>query len=152
MGWPFAAPQNAWPAISGSSPAKARSEAGVGSPVSNSISPSTIEQWVVQQFSGVLCVDEVYQGDLALLVAVDPAAPDGDRLIGYLLISATVKQADIERLLTRLRAAPIQPDQVITDGSLLYPRRGALNIRSASPPDVSSAIAVARPSSATPVR
>jgi hypothetical protein len=77
--------------------------------------------WVVQEFSGVLCVDEVYQGDLALLVAVDPAAPDGDRLVGYQLITGTVKQADIERLLTRVRAAGIHPDQVITDGSSLYP-------------------------------
>ena len=77
--------------------------------------------WVVQEFSGILCVDEVYQGDLALLLAVDPAAPAGDRLVGYQLVTGTVKQADIERLLTRLRAAGIQPDQVITDGSSLYP-------------------------------
>jgi len=77
--------------------------------------------WVVQEFSGVLCVDEVYQGDLALLVAVDPAASSGDRLVGYQLVSGTVKQTDIEGLLTRLRAAGIQPDQVITDGSSLYP-------------------------------
>jgi hypothetical protein len=77
--------------------------------------------WVVQEFSGVLCVDEVYQGDLALLLAVDPAAPSGDRLVGYQLVTGTVKQADIEGLLTRLCAAGIQPDQVITDGSSLYP-------------------------------
>lgn len=77
--------------------------------------------WVVREFSGVLCVDEIYQGDLALLVAVDPAAPSGDRLVGYQLVTGTVKQADIEGLLSRLRAAGIQPDQVITDGSSLYP-------------------------------
>ena len=77
--------------------------------------------WVVQEFSGVLCVDEVYQGDLALLLAVDPAAPAGDRLVGYQLVSGTVKQAEIESLLTRLRAAGIHPDQVITDGSSRYP-------------------------------
>ncbi len=41
------------------------------------------QPWVVANFSGILCVDEVYQGDLALLLAVDPAAPDGDRLVGY---------------------------------------------------------------------
>jgi len=35
----------------------------------------------VQAFSGVLCIDEVYQGQLAFLFAVDPAAPDGDRLV-----------------------------------------------------------------------
>jgi hypothetical protein len=34
------------------------------------------QPWVVENFSGILCVDEVYQGDLALLLAVDPAAPD----------------------------------------------------------------------------
>jgi hypothetical protein len=77
--------------------------------------------WVVQEFSGVLCVDEVYQGDLALLLAVDPAARSGDRLVGYQLVSGTVKQAEIEGLLTRLRAAGIPVDQVITDGSSLYP-------------------------------
>jgi hypothetical protein len=35
------------------------------------------QPWVVANFSGILCVDAVYQGDLALLLAVDPAAPDG---------------------------------------------------------------------------
>jgi len=34
------------------------------------------QPWVIATFSGILCVDEVYQGDLALLLAVDPAAPD----------------------------------------------------------------------------
>ena len=30
--------------------------------------------WVVEEFSGILCVDEVYQGALALLLAVDKRA------------------------------------------------------------------------------
>jgi hypothetical protein len=47
------------------------------------------EPWVVANFSGILCVDEVYQDELALLLAVDPAAPDGDRLVGYTLLSNT---------------------------------------------------------------
>ena len=34
---------------------------------------------VVNEFSEILCVDEVYQDRLALLLAVDPTAPDGDR-------------------------------------------------------------------------
>lgn len=41
------------------------------------------QPWVVSEFSGILCVDELYQDRLALLLAVDPAAPDGDRLVGY---------------------------------------------------------------------
>src|SRR5260370_15765183 len=32
------------------------------------------QPWVVANFSGILCVDEVYQGELALPLAVDPAA------------------------------------------------------------------------------
>lgn len=79
------------------------------------------QQWVVEEFSGVLCVDEVYQGQLALLVAVDPAAEDGDRLVGYQLVHGAVEQRDVERFLGRLRAAGIRPEQVITDGSALYP-------------------------------
>ncbi|MBA3533744.1 MAG: hypothetical protein H0T73_17645 [Ardenticatenales bacterium] len=77
--------------------------------------------WVVQGFSGVLCVDEVYQGNLALLLAVDPATPQGDRLVGYQLVTGSVTQLDVAAFLTRLRAAGLQPEQVITDGSSLYP-------------------------------
>jgi len=79
------------------------------------------QPWVVQAFSGVLCVDEVYQGQLAFLFAVDPAAPDGDRLVGYQLVQGDVDAARVEQFLHQLCDAGIQPDQVITDGSSLYP-------------------------------
>jgi hypothetical protein len=79
------------------------------------------QPWVVESFSGVLCVDEVYQGKLALLLAVDPASPDGDRLVGYELVQGTVDQAAMGAFLRRLKAIGIAPDQVITDGSALYP-------------------------------
>jgi hypothetical protein len=79
------------------------------------------QQWVTGAFSGVLCVDEVYQDRLAILLAVDPAAPTGDRLVGYELVHGEIEQADVTRLLERLRAAGITPDEVITDASPLYP-------------------------------
>jgi len=79
------------------------------------------QPWVVQEFSGVLCVDEVYQGQVAFLVAVDPAAPDGDRLVGYQLVQGDVDAALVEQFLRQLRDVGIQPDEVITDGSSLYP-------------------------------
>src|SRR5690242_4802815 len=62
------------------------------------------QPWVVANFSGVLCVDEVYQGDLALLLAVDPAAPDGDRLVGYTLLPKTkeVDQGMVRTFIDRL--------------------------------------------------
>lgn len=77
--------------------------------------------WVVEEFSGILCVDEVYQGQLALLLAVDPAAPSGDRLVGYRLVTGTVDRAAVDAFLTRLKDAGIAPEEVITDGSSLYP-------------------------------
>lgn len=77
--------------------------------------------WIVQSFTGVLCVDEVYQGDLALLVAVDPGAPDGDRLVGYELVQGSVQQPAVQGFLERLRDAAIAPVEVVTDGSALYP-------------------------------
>jgi len=79
------------------------------------------QPWVTREFSGILCVDEVYQGDLALLLAVDPAAPDGDRLIGYQLVHGNVSASTVESFLARLKVAGIAPDEVITDGSALYP-------------------------------
>jgi hypothetical protein len=81
------------------------------------------QPWVVANFSGVLCVDEVYQGELALLLAVDPSAPDGDRLVGYTLVSKTkeVDQSMVKAFVDGLRTAGITPDQVITDDSRLYP-------------------------------
>lgn len=77
------------------------------------------QPWVVQGCSGILCVDEVYQDQLALLLAVDPAAPDGDRLVGYQLIQGAVDAPVVERFLQELQQAGIAPDQVITDGSSL---------------------------------
>ncbi len=79
------------------------------------------QPWVVQEFSGVLCVDEVYQDKLALLLAVDPRAPDGDRLVGYQLVHGPVDKAEVKAFLTRLKAAGVDPAEVVTDGSLLSP-------------------------------
>jgi hypothetical protein len=79
------------------------------------------QPWVVREFSGILCVDEVYQDRLALLLAVDPAAPQGDRLVGYQLVHGQVDAAAMHDFLARLKAGGIAPEQVITDGSALYP-------------------------------
>jgi predicted transcriptional regulator len=79
------------------------------------------QPWVVREFSGILCVDEVYQDKLARLLAVDPAAPDGDRLVGYQLVHGSVDADVTAAFLTHLKEAGIQPEEVITDGSSLYP-------------------------------
>jgi transposase len=82
---------------------------------------SEYQPWVVQTFSGVLCVDEVYQGKLALLLAVDPAGANGDRLVGYQVVTGAVEASEVEAFLVRLQAVGIDPSEVITDGSALYP-------------------------------
>lgn len=79
------------------------------------------QQWVVQEFSGVLCVDEFYQGDLALLLAIDPAGPEGDRLAGFQLLRGHVEQRQAEEFLLGLREVGIVPAEVVTDGSSLCP-------------------------------
>ena len=94
------------------------------------------QPWVVSEFSGILCVDEVYQGQLALLLAVDPAAPDGDRLVGYQLVHGIVDATIVEAFLARLKDAGVAPEQVITDGSSLYPIRLAQGVANGSPPVV----------------
>lgn len=79
------------------------------------------QPWAISGFSGILCIDEVYQNDLALFLAVDPAAPQGDRLIGYQLTSGDPDAGKMEVFLTHLQELGIDPEEVITDGSKLYP-------------------------------
>ena len=79
------------------------------------------QSWVVSEISGILCVDEVYQDQMALLLAVDPASPGGDWLIGYRLVHGNVSASDTEQFLSHLQEIGVEPDQVITDGSKLYP-------------------------------
>lgn len=76
---------------------------------------------VVREFSGMLCVDAVDRDRLALLLAVDPAAPQGERLVGDRLVHGPVDAAAMHDFLARLNAGGIVPEQVITDGSALYP-------------------------------
>lgn len=76
------------------------------------------QPWVVSSFSGVLCVDEVYQGKLALLLAVDP---DEDRLVGYQLLHGSVSSQEAAEFLQRLADVGISPEQVVTDGAAIYP-------------------------------
>lgn len=68
---------------------------------------------MVGKFSGILCVDEVYQGRLALLLAVDPSALDGDRLVGYQLVHGDVEVTEVGRFLAHFKEAGIDPDEVV---------------------------------------
>lgn len=81
------------------------------------------QPWVIGQFSGILCIDEAYQDQLALLLAVDPAQDGGgDHLVGYQLVSGAVRHDDVRAFLQHLKDAGVEPDEVVTDASALYPQ------------------------------
>lgn len=80
------------------------------------------QPWVIREFSGILCIDEAYQDQLALLLAVDPAQDGGDRLVGYQLVTGTVHHDDVRAFLRCLKDAGVEPDEVVTDASALYPQ------------------------------
>lgn len=80
------------------------------------------EQWAGEKFSGVVCIDEVYEESCCVLVATDPL---NDIPIAYVIgeKSDRCTQDDVRKLLGKSKAIlPRAPEVVITDGSSLYER------------------------------
>lgn len=73
---------------------------------------------VAASFSGVLSVDEVYDGQYAILCARDPL---NNRTIAYEM-GETMNQQVVTAFFRQLDALGIQPEVVVTDGSNLYPK------------------------------
>jgi hypothetical protein len=71
----------------------------------------------LEQFSGVLGVDELHLGEYTLLLATDPIT---DRIIGYSLVRVN-DQPHLRRFLLALSYWGFRPKVVVTDGSSLYP-------------------------------
>lgn len=71
----------------------------------------------LENFSGVMCVDELHLGGHTLLLATDPVA---DQVVGFALVSAN-DQAHMRRFLLGLKGHGFLPQVVISDGSGLYP-------------------------------
>lgn len=76
------------------------------------------EHLIVASFSGVLCVDEVYDGGYAILCARDPLTK---RTVAYQL-SEKMNQEVVVGFFEHLKAMGIDPDVVATDDSPLYPK------------------------------
>jgi len=77
------------------------------------------EPVVLQESSGVLCIDEAYSGRLGILLAIDPN--NSDLLVGYLIAEKSFDSATVANFLKSLKEKGIEPHQVITDESSLYP-------------------------------
>ena len=71
----------------------------------------------LEDFSGILCVDELHLGGHVLLLATDPLA---DEVVGFALVGAN-DQAHMRRFLLMLKGHGFMPEMAITDGSNLYP-------------------------------
>lgn len=74
-------------------------------------------RWVLEHFSGTLCVDELHLGRYTLLLATDPL---GDFPVAFALVDAN-DQDHMRRFLKNLKTWGLSPEIVITDGSNLYP-------------------------------
>ena len=74
-------------------------------------------RWVLDRFSGTLCVDELHLGRFTLLLATDPLQ---DLPVAFALV-ATNDQDHMRRFLKNLKTWGLMPEVVVTDGSNLYP-------------------------------
>jgi Transposase len=71
----------------------------------------------LENFSGVLCIDELHLGKFTLLLCTDPIA---DEIIGFAVVRVN-DQAHMRRFLLQLKYWGFLPSMVISDGSNLYP-------------------------------
>jgi hypothetical protein len=74
-------------------------------------------RWVLERFSGTLCVDELHLGRTTLLLATDPLQ---DMPVAFALVASNDSD-HMRRFLKNLKAWGLIPEVVVTDGSNLYP-------------------------------
>lgn len=74
------------------------------------------EQWSARIFSGIVCMDEVYEGKLRIFIATDCVA---DIPLAY-MISDKADEKALDCFLTLLEQRGLKPVVAITDGSILY--------------------------------
>src|SRR5215211_6775756 len=74
-------------------------------------------RWVLERFSGTLCVDELHLGRTTLLLATDPLQ---DLPVAFALVS-TNDSDHMRRFLKDLKTWGLVPEVVVTDGPNLYP-------------------------------
>src|SRR5438270_7196314 len=74
-------------------------------------------RWVLDRFSGTLCVDELHLGRTTLLLATDPLQ---DLPVAFALVAKN-DHGHMRRFLKNLKAWGLSPAVVVTDGSELYP-------------------------------
>src|SRR3954469_23452793 len=74
-------------------------------------------RWVLDRFSGTLCIDELHLGKMTLLLATDPLQ---DLPVAFALVAKN-DHDHMRRFLKNLKTWGLVPEVVVTDGSNLYP-------------------------------
>src|SRR3954470_4471910 len=74
-------------------------------------------RWVLDRFSGTLCIDELHLGRYTLLLATDPLQ---DLPVAFALVQSN-DHDHMRGFLKNLKNWGLQPEVVVTDGSGLYP-------------------------------
>jgi transposase-like protein len=74
-------------------------------------------RWVLDRFSGTLCIDELHLGRYTLLLATDPLQ---DLPVAFALVHSN-DHDHMRRFLRNLKNWGVRPEVVVTDGSGLYP-------------------------------
>jgi transposase-like protein len=80
------------------------------------IDPEERRRWAAENFSGVLCIDEVHEGPRVILYATDPFCD----LTVHFAINEKNDQEHMNAFLNELKEMGVTPEVVITDGSSLY--------------------------------
>lgn len=75
-------------------------------------------RYVLERFSGTLCIDEIHLGRCTLLLATDPL---NDLPVAFAVVSSN-DQDHMRRFLKNLKTWGLMPEVVVTDGSDLYPK------------------------------
>ncbi len=89
-------------------------------------------RWVLERFSGTLCVDELHLGRHTLLLATDPLQ---DLPVAFALVSRN-DRGHMRRFLKNLKTWGLVPEVVVTDGSNLYPDAARRVVAGRPPPTV----------------
>lgn len=77
-------------------------------------------QWSVDSLSGVVCLDEMYDGEFCILMATDPLSK---LTLGFqVLVGAKCDGEQMAEFMRYLDHCGIRPDVVVTDESSLYPK------------------------------
>ena len=80
------------------------------------ISTEEHRRWVADNFSGVMCIDEVHDSGRVILYATDPL----NHFTIHFAVNDTNDQAHMDAFLLEIKAMGIEARVVITDGSPLY--------------------------------